>query len=258
MDRVPKLEVIERGSAGEGPSLLFVHGLWQAAWTWDEYVMPTLAERGHHCVAVSLRGHGGSEGKIRGTSIDDYVCDVLSVVHEIGQTPIIIGHSMGGFTTQHYLAAGHPAEAVVLVSPVPASLAWGATAKAATRRPGKFIKTNLTLDVGAIVESKGAATDFLVGPNAPAGFIDNYYERLERASYRTFIDLLLKRPDLSNVDIPALVVGGSEDAFFTEKEWRRTAKQLGGDLQMIDGVGHQPMWEDEGSEVTELIHNFVR
>jgi pimeloyl-ACP methyl ester carboxylesterase len=130
------LEVIERGdSTRAGPALLFVHGFWQAAWTWDEYVMPQLAERGHHCVAVSLRGHGGSDGKIRGSSIADYVVDVGSVVGTLPEPPVIIGHSMGGFTTQHYLAAGNPAKAVVLVSPVPRKGAWGATWKLASKHP---------------------------------------------------------------------------------------------------------------------------
>lgn len=253
------LEVIERGrSGGSGPPLLFVHGYWQAAWTWDERVLPALADLGHHCVAVSLTGHGGSHGKIRGTSISDYVSDVAEVANGLQAPPVVIGHSMGGFTTQHYLAAGHPARAAVLVSPVPRKGAWGATLKVIRRHPWRFLKANLTLDVGAIVETEDAAYDLLISRSLEPGEIRPYLERLERASYRTYIDLLMRRPDLSSVDVPALVIGGADDGFFTEAEWRDTAAALGADLVMLEGVGHQPMWEGGGARLIEEIDGFVR
>jgi pimeloyl-ACP methyl ester carboxylesterase len=236
---------------------LFVHGYWQAAWTWDEFVMPTLASRGYHCVALSLRGHGGSEGRIRGSSIGDYVTDVRTVVSTLSGNPVIIGHSMGGFVTQHYLARGHPARAAILVSPVPRRGAWGATFRVARRHPWRFIKANLTLDVGTVVETPRAARDFLVSPSLPDEFINPYMPRLERASYRVYMDLLLNRPDLRSVDIAALVVGGTDDGFFTEPEWSDTARALGADLQILEGIGHQPMWEGEGVALTDAISKFV-
>jgi pimeloyl-ACP methyl ester carboxylesterase len=252
------LELIERDDPeSAGPTLLLVHGFWQAAWTWDEYVMPQLAAREHHCLAVSLRGHGESEGKIRGSSIADYVADVRSVVDTLSEPPVIIGHSMGGFATQHYLAAGNPAKAVVLVSPVPRRGAWGATWKLASKHPLVFGKINLILDVGPAVETRDRAHEFLVASSFPVDEMDRYMERLEQASYRVCMSMLPGRPDLSNVELPALVIGGSEDGFFTEGEWRDTADALGADLSMLDGVGHQPMWEGEGRVLVEEIDGFL-
>lgn len=252
------LEIIERGSAREGhPSLLFVHGYWQAAWTWDEYVMGALAERGHHCLALSLRGHGGSQGSIRGTWVADYVEDVATVAGSLPVPPVVIGHSMGGFTTQHYLAAGHPAKAAILVSPVPQKGAWGATWKVARSHPIVFGKVNLTLDVGHVVDENERAMEFLVAEGFPRETMEGYSDRLERASYGVYLNMLLKRPDLSDVTLPALVVGGTEDGFFTEKEWRHTASELGCDLVMLEGIGHQPMWEEEGLQLIATIDDFV-
>jgi pimeloyl-ACP methyl ester carboxylesterase len=219
--------------------------------------MPALAGRGHHCVALSLRGHGGSEGRIRGSSIGDYVTDVQKVVSTLSGNPVIIGHSMGGFVTQHYLAGGHPARAAILVSPVPRRGAWGATFRVARRHPWRFIKTNLTLDVGAVVETPEAALDFLVSRRLSHDFIAPYMPRLERASYRVYIDLLLNRPDVRSVDIAALVIGGSDDGFFTEPEWADTARALGANLEILEGIGHQPMWEGDGIALTDAIDRFV-
>lgn len=254
-----ELEIIERGSASpDSPPLLFVHGYWQAAWAWDEHVLPALAQRGHHCVALSLRGHGGSEGRIRGASISHYVEDVLTVASSLERTAILVGHSMGGFTTQHYLAAGHPARGAVLVSPVPRRGAWGATLKVVIQHPWRFLKANLTLDIGAVVETEEAAYNLLISRSLPKEEIRPYMDRLERASYRTYMDLLFRRPDLTRVDVPALVIGGSDDGFFTEREWRDTADALDADLVMLDQVGHQPMWEGGGERLIEEIDRFVR
>lgn len=251
------LEIIERGSPGNSPTLLFVHGFWQAAWTWDLHVMPKLAGMGHHCVALSLRGHGGSEGRIRGAAISDYVEDVAGVVSSVGSAPVIVGHSMGGFVLQHYLAGGGQAAAAALVSPVPRKGAWGATLKAVRRHPFAFLLTNLTLDVGHIVATEHRAYDFLVADGFPREEFHGLFERIERASYRTYLGLLLDRPDLSDVKIPTRVVGGTEDAFFTEKEWADTAASLGGGLVMLPGIGHQPMWEDEGDHLVEELGRFL-
>lgn len=249
--------MIERGDPGDSPPLLFVHGYWQAAWTWDVHVMPKLAQRGRHCVALSLRGHGGSEGKIRGASIGDYVDDVATAVNLLGESPVVVGHSMGGFATQHYLARGGRAAAVVLVSPVPRRGAWGATLHAVQRHPFAFLMTNVTLDVGHVVGTRERARDFLVGEGFPPEELGRWFERLERASYRAYLDLLFNRPDLSRVHLPARVIGGTEDAFFSSEEWADTASSLDGELVMLPGIGHQPMWEGGGDALVEELDRFV-
>lgn len=252
------LEIIEAGGPSKEPSLLFVHGFWQAAWTWEVHVMPKLAERGLHCIAVSLRGHGRSEGRVRGASIPDYVEDVARAVELAGSTPVIVGHSMGGFALQHYLAGGGAASGAVLVSPVPHSGAWRATLQAVRRQPFAFFLTNLTLDVGHMVATEERAHDLLVADGFPRAELRPTMGRLERASYRTYLDLLFRRADLTNVRVPALVLGGSDDSFFSEKEWAGTAEELGAELVMLPGIGHQPMWEGEGDRLAEELDRFVR
>ena len=60
--------------------LLFVHGAWHGAWCWDVHFLDYFAQHGFAAHAVSLRGHGNSEGrsKLRGTRIADYVQDVAA------------------------------------------------------------------------------------------------------------------------------------------------------------------------------------
>lgn len=62
-----QLEIISRkpASSARPTPLLFVHGAWHAAWCWAEYFLDYFAAHGYESSALSLRGHGGSEGHNR-------------------------------------------------------------------------------------------------------------------------------------------------------------------------------------------------
>lgn len=251
------LELIERGDRSQAPyTVVFVHGFWQAAWSWDVWVMPALAGRGYHCLAFSFGGHGASPGRRR-RSIGAYVNDLAEVTATLDRPPVLVGHSMGGYVVQHYLARGHRPRAVVLVSPVPRRGAWGATAKVARRHPFLFARINLTLDVGPLVATPERAREYLVAPGAPQEDLTPHLSGLEGASYRAYLDMLFTRPSLERLPLPALVVGGSEDRFFDRREWQDTADVIGADLEILDGVGHQPMWEGRGEKLIDSLLRFL-
>jgi pimeloyl-ACP methyl ester carboxylesterase len=164
---------------------------------------------------------------------------------------------MGGFVAQHYLSGGHPAAAAVLVAPVPRSGAWKATFKTVGSHPGKFVKANLTLDIGPIVETPELAHEILFGPGVSRAQADVYFDRWERASYRTYLDLLLKRPRRLGGRTPMLVVGGDRDWLFDVAEWEETASDHGAEMVVIEGAGHQLMLEPGWERLVGLIDGFV-
>ena len=59
-----KLEVTMRTPTGEPrpTPLLFVHGADPSTWVWVRHFLPFFADRGYEAHALSLRGHGASEG----------------------------------------------------------------------------------------------------------------------------------------------------------------------------------------------------
>ena len=95
-----QLEVLTQkpASIAKQARLLFVHGMWHGAWCWEKYFLPYFAGKGYVASAMSLRGHGKSPGrdKLRWTSLADYVADVETVVKQMGNLPVLVGHSMGG------------------------------------------------------------------------------------------------------------------------------------------------------------------
>jgi pimeloyl-ACP methyl ester carboxylesterase len=114
------LEVIDKGHVTEAhPSpLLFVHGGCHAAWCRDEHFLDYFASHGFRAVAVSFRAHGGSgsDKPLTKLSVADYVDDVRTAAEELESEPIVIGHSLGGFTLQHYLERFDATAGVLMAS----------------------------------------------------------------------------------------------------------------------------------------------
>src|SRR5579862_6392916 len=89
-----------KGTARKGKpargTVLFVHGAYCGAWIWSDTFLPYFCQAGWDCYAVSLRGHGGSEGSLTWSTLSDYVDDIEAAMERIGGPAILIGHSMGG------------------------------------------------------------------------------------------------------------------------------------------------------------------
>lgn len=104
-------------SAGEGPPVVFVHGLGGTANVWHG-VLAAMTQH-HHCVAMDLRGHGRSatDGTI---SIEAMAADVEGLVRHLELSAVtLVGHSMGTLVAQH-LAQTSPelVEKLVLIGAI--------------------------------------------------------------------------------------------------------------------------------------------
>lgn len=92
---------------GSGMPVILVHG-----WCCDHSFMSPLFEhfagRGHHVVAIDLRGHGGSDRPFQRYAIADFADDVVWLAGRLGiKSPLVVGHSMGGIIAFD-IAARHP------------------------------------------------------------------------------------------------------------------------------------------------------
>jgi pimeloyl-ACP methyl ester carboxylesterase len=81
---------------GEGPPLIFIHGLSGCWQNWLENI-PFFA-REHRVIAVDLPGFGESEMPVEPISISGYAATIDAVMQELGiDSAQVVGNSMGGF-----------------------------------------------------------------------------------------------------------------------------------------------------------------
>ena len=91
-----KLETIKRQCrTPRKGSIVFVHGGFHDAWCWVNY-LEYFANAGFDCYAISLRGHGKSEGHeyLNKWGLSDYLIDVMQVIETVTEKHIFVGHSM--------------------------------------------------------------------------------------------------------------------------------------------------------------------
>ena len=100
-------------TAGEGPTVLLVHGWGERAATLGALVQP-LVERGFRVVGIDLPAHGDTSG--RRTNLIEEAAAVRSATSHLGGVHALLAHSMGGAVAALAVAEGAAVERVVLVA----------------------------------------------------------------------------------------------------------------------------------------------
>ena len=255
-----KLETITRTPKNQihKTPLLFIHGMWHGAWCWDEFFLPYFAEHGYQATALSLRGHAGSEGKIRGSTIANYVSDVEQVAKTFDTPPVVIGHSMGGFITQKYLE-GNDAPAAVLLAAGPHYGLWPMFFRMAVKRPMIVIKATVQLRLYPMVATPEDARWTLFSTNMPKKQLLRYYKKLDDESLRVFIDLLgLNLAHPKKIKTPLLILGAENDNSISPDQVHATAKAYGVQAQIFPNMAHDMMLEKDWECVAERILSWLK
>ena len=101
-------------------TIVLIHGLWLSALSWEQWVERYRA-RGFQVIAKSWPGMDGDVAALRAdhAAIDnlglgEVVDHYESILRELPDEPILIGHSMGGVVVQILLDRGHAAAGVAI------------------------------------------------------------------------------------------------------------------------------------------------
>ena len=103
-----------------GKTIFMIHGMWGSGWHWENY-KGLFEAKGYRCLTPTLRFHDIDPGeepdpRLGTTSLLDYAEDLESEINELDETPILMGHSMGGLLAQ-ILGIRGLAKALVLLTP---------------------------------------------------------------------------------------------------------------------------------------------
>lgn len=255
-----KLEVISREPKTRRCStpLLFVHGTGHAAWCWDENFLPFFAEKGFSSHAVSLRGHGKSEGhdKLKWTSISDYVSDVHQAASELAEMPVVIGHSLGGLVVQKYLEK-HEAPAGILFAPSPSEGMFWSGLRLQFQNPMLFAKVALKQDYAVMFATPERAKKFLFSAGADDEKIAEYAVQFGKESYRAALEMIWNLPKPLKIKMPLLVLGAENDALIAPKKIEKTARVFNADCKIFPDMAHDMMLERDWQTVADFMIEWL-
>jgi pimeloyl-ACP methyl ester carboxylesterase len=113
--------VYDRLGDPQAPAVVFLHGGGQTRHSWGR-AAAAVAERGWQAITVDLRGHGESDWSNEGDyRVVSFAGDVQEVLRQLPPRPVLVGASLGGFTSMLLAGEISPgiASAVVLVDIVP-------------------------------------------------------------------------------------------------------------------------------------------
>jgi pimeloyl-ACP methyl ester carboxylesterase len=243
-----------------GKHLLFIHGVWHGAWCWDKYFLSYFAQKGYCAHALSLRGHGKSDGKksFFWTRINDYVTDVIQVVSSLPEKPVVIGHSMGGFVVQKYLETEYAPAGILLASPPPQGM-FGALYRIAKRHPLLFLKSNLTMNTKILVSKPEHVRESLFCNQTDEKIIEECTAMLGNEAFMACLDMVIfNLPKPSRVSTPLLVLGAEHDFIFKAKEINATISAFKADTCTFKNMGHDMMLEKGWQDVADTMIGWLK
>lgn len=215
------------------PVTVIIHGAGGTHLDWPAEIrrLPEL-----NAVILDLPGHGRSGGVGR-SSIGAYVSDVLALMDALKlDKAILAGHSMGGAIAQT-IALQHPARVVALIL-IGTSAKLGVHPDLLNGMMNEFKRTVTTLvsmyygtrpNESMVRRSQQRLSDF-----NPLTLYNDY------VACNTF-DL---REQIQHIDVPTLVIGGSNDKMTPYKASSYLNEHIAGSrLVQIEGGGHLMMLE---------------
>ena len=252
---------LELTDLGSGPPLLLVHGFPLNRSMWQEQLAPLAAS--HRVIAPDLRGFGRS-GVSQGTvSMEQFADDLARLLVALGiDRPVTFcGLSMGGYIAWPFFLRHRSRLGKLILcdtraapdSPEGAAARLELASKTLAEGPRLLAETMTAKALGETsrrsrprlvrwIEETILATD----PRGAAAALRGMAERIDARSL------------LSRIDVPTLLICGSEDLISPAREMEQMAAAIpGGTFCEIPSAGHLAPLENP-QPVNEAILRFLR
>jgi pimeloyl-ACP methyl ester carboxylesterase len=276
------------GRSGD-PPLLLIAGLALQLIHWDEALCEELARQGHYVIRFDNRDVGLStrfskagisdieqfiEARMKGEqikapyTIEDMADDAVGLLDALGiETAHICGMSMGGMIAQT-IAIKHPRRVLSLISiysetgdpalPLPTPEAM----QCLLSPPPMEREANIayTLDVWRTF----SGTRFPLDENWHRSIAARAYDRafyIEGVARQLAAVLTQKnrKPELGSIQVPALVIHGTDDPLVPVQGGKDTAEAIpGAELSIIEGMGHDLPHDGAWHQIIDAIADHTQ
>ncbi|MFR9674386.1 alpha/beta fold hydrolase [Streptomyces sp. TR06-5] len=236
----------------EATPLVFHHGWPLSADDWDTQMLYFLSY-GYRVIAHDRRGHGRSDQASTGHDMDTYADDMAALASALDlRDAVHIGHSTGGGEVTRYVARAEPgrvAKAVLISAVPPVMVKKDSNPEGLPREVFDGLRTALAANRAQfyLEVPSGPFYNFdRPGVETVQGLIDNWwrqgmmgaanahYECIEAFSETDFTE------DLKKIDIPVLVMHGTEDQVVPYADAGPKSAELlrNGTLKTYEGYPH--------------------
>ncbi|WP_044180020.1 alpha/beta fold hydrolase [Phytobacter massiliensis] len=235
---------------GAGTPVLFSHGWPLDGDMWDSQ-LNFLAERGYRVIAFDRRGFGRSDQPWEGYNYDTFASDINDLISALDLNDVtLVGFSMGGGDVARYIGRYGTARVKALVLLGAVTPVFG---KAADYPQGVDLSVFSGIRDGLRKDRAQFISDFAApfygtnaGQTVSEGVLTQTLNIALLASLKGTIDCVTAfsetdfRPDLAKVDVPTLVIHGSNDQIVPFESTGKVAAELiqGAQLKVYDNAPH--------------------
>lgn len=252
------------------PPILMIHGMWSRPSTFAQ-LRAELEPAGLRSAAVTLPHHDVPPGSpapapLAGVKLANYLSALERDAADMGERPVILGHSMGGILAQ-LLAVKVQPKGLILLSTAPSmqasttSLATLRTMWGVTSRWGWWKQATLLDEESARFGVFNGVPEAEMRPALAELTWDSGPVLAQLAA--PFLDPdKASRVDYAKLRMPALVITGLDDRIVPAAVSRKTARLLGSAGARVDyeewaGVGHWLFHDAVRPRLASAISRFV-
>lgn len=236
--------------AGEGPLVLFLHGIRGNRGNWSKQI--EAFSKGYRAAAWDARGYGDSDDYAGALQFEHFSGDVLRVIEHFGAKPVhLVGLSMGGRIARN-VALRFPERL--------RSLTLASTTPGFDAMPAEAVRRFVT-ERSSPPTPEGVRR--LLGSRAEAGAFEALWQSVRAVRdepYRKTLEASVAQDrgaPIEDIRVPTLVVCGDEDPVYPPDIARDTARRIpGAKLAMIEGAGHLVNLE-QPRRFNEIVMDFI-
>lgn len=247
-------------TTGEGPALLFAHGLGGNHMSWWRQV-PVFA-RDYRCIVFSHRGFAPSTVPGGVPDPHDYAGDAAALLDHLGVDRVVhVGQSMGGWTGVE-LALGHPERLAGLVlASTTGSLAYDGFDDPDIAR---WIEEAPVRAADIVADGIHRATGRVFAANEPQahhlyGMIDRLNAGLDKEAVRARIWAMRSRPpeDAARIACPTLCLTGEDDVAIAPPGVRAVGARIpGARVVSLPATGHS-IYMERADLFNAILREFL-
>jgi len=246
------------GSKKQKHPMLFLHGAYCDSRVWKEYFVGYFVEQGFDCYIMDFKPED-TIFTMRPTTINSYVSQVLKAINEIGETPVVVAHSMAAAVMQKlYQKRKLEFPAWVLMTPAPPRNFYESSQEMLMNNPTLFSQMYMLQMLGQNFVSPSLAKQALFSDEFDEKKAQSYMAMGRNMPSSLIFDIMtLNIPDEDlKVDFPVMIQAAKQDRLISANNLKIIEKTFNTKAKFYNS-GHAIMLDNDWQKSARDIVKFV-